>query len=97
MGLRSGSHASLLLPPARARCRDRIGEKDDKDAARTYHEGPPSDPAEKDAQVLWREWPGSSGARMSSKWFAPRLLGRPASSVRAPWSWTASPASARAG
>src|SRR5437867_10069706 len=30
-----------------AHCRDRIGEKDDKDAARTYHEGPPSDPAEK--------------------------------------------------
>ena len=32
-----------ISPP----CRDRIGEKDDTDAARTYHEGPPSDPAEK--------------------------------------------------
>src|SRR5206468_8677515 len=47
MGLRSGSHASLLLPPARAHCPDRIGEKDDKDAAGSYHEGAPSDPAEK--------------------------------------------------
>src|SRR5712692_5598038 len=97
MGLRSGSHASLLLPPARAHCPDRIGEKDDKDAARTYHEGTPSDPAGNEVPVMWRAWPSSSGARTSSKWFAPQWLGRGASGARPPWSWTASPESARAG
>src|SRR2546428_150112 len=45
MGLRSGSHASLLLPPARAHCPDRFGESDDTDAAGSYHEGAPPDQA----------------------------------------------------
>src|SRR6266568_1873217 len=54
MGLRSGSHASLLLPPTRAHCLDHIGEKDDKDAAGSYHEGAPSDPAGTDTRTVAR-------------------------------------------
>ena len=35
------SHRSSFV--RRAHCRDRIGEKDDKDADGSYHEGAPSD------------------------------------------------------
>src|SRR6266581_3241588 len=86
----------LSLPPARTHCLDHIGEKDDKDAAGSYHEGAPSDPAGT-RYVVWRAWPSSSGARTSSNWFAELWLGRAASGARPPWSWTASPESARAG
>src|SRR5215217_5359354 len=72
-------------------------ERDDKDVARTHHAGTPSDSAGNDVHVVWRAWPGSSGARTSSKWFAPQWLARAASGARRPWSWTASPESVRAG
>src|SRR5438552_19014336 len=50
---------SVGAAPARDHCPDRIGEKDDKDAARTYHEGPPSDPAERGRTGSVPDRPGS--------------------------------------
>src|SRR5437667_9676376 len=87
---------SIGAAPARAHCPDRIGEKDDKEAAGSYHQGAPSDPAGP-RYVVWRAWPSSSGARTSSNWFAELWLRRAASGARPAGSGTAAPEAARAG
>ena len=50
------THRSSFPRSWRAHCPDRIGEKDDKDAAGSYHGGPPSDPDvnQNEVPVMWR-------------------------------------------
>jgi len=43
-----------LVRHSRAYCRDRVAKKEARDAARTYHEGTPSDPAGNEVPVVWR-------------------------------------------